>query len=78
MQVLTVDGAFLCVLDLTVVAGIARMCLFLYGVAVYPDTVEMEEQQQSCGDTVVVLRYVVTNSFSENPSEVMLFSSALS
>ena len=38
VQVLTVDGAVLCVLDPTAVAGVGRLGRGLYGVALYPGT----------------------------------------
>jgi hypothetical protein len=36
VQVLSVDGAVLCVLDPTAVAGVGRLGRYLYGVTVYP------------------------------------------
>jgi hypothetical protein len=41
VQVLTVDGAVLCVLDPTAVVGVGRLCINLYGVALYPGTDEI-------------------------------------
>jgi hypothetical protein len=41
VQVLTVDGAVSCVLDPTVVVGVGRLGLSLYGVALYPGTDEI-------------------------------------
>jgi DNA-binding beta-propeller fold protein YncE len=41
VQVLTVDGAVLCVLDPSVVAGVGRLGEYLYGVAVCPGTNEI-------------------------------------
>ena len=41
VQVLTVDGAVLCVLDPTAVAGVGRLGQYLYGVTVCPDTDEI-------------------------------------
>ncbi len=41
VQVLTVDGAILCVLDPTAVVGVGRLGLFLHGVALYPGTDEI-------------------------------------
>ncbi len=41
VQVLTVDGAVLCVLDPTAVVGVGRLCASLYGVALYPGTDEI-------------------------------------
>ena len=41
VQVLTVDGAVLCVLDPTAVVGVGRLGPNLYGVALYPGTDEM-------------------------------------
>ena len=41
VQVLTVDGAVLCVLDPTAVVGVGRLCHFLDGVALYPGTDEI-------------------------------------
>ena len=41
VQVLTVDGAVLCVLDPTAVVGVGRLGLFLYGVTVCADTDEI-------------------------------------
>ena len=41
VQVLTVDGAVLCVLDPTAVAGVGRLGSGLYGVALYPGTDEI-------------------------------------
>ena len=38
VQVLTVDGAVLCVLDPTAVVGVGRLGIELYGVALYPGT----------------------------------------
>ncbi len=38
VQVLTVDGAVVCVLDPTAVAGVGQLGLNLYGVSVYPGT----------------------------------------
>ena len=40
-QVLTVDGAVLCVLDPTAVVGVGRLGPNLYGVALYPGTDEI-------------------------------------
>jgi hypothetical protein len=41
VQVLTVDGAVLCVLDPTAVVGVGRLGFSLYGVALYPGTDEI-------------------------------------
>ncbi len=41
VQVLTMDGAVVCVLDLTEVAGVGRLGPNLYGVALYPGTDEI-------------------------------------
>ena len=41
VQVLTVDGAVLCVLDPTAVVGVGRLGLSLYGAALYPGTDEI-------------------------------------
>ena len=41
VQVLTVDGAVLCVLDPTVVVGVGRLGIDLYGVALHPGTDEI-------------------------------------
>ena len=41
VQVLTVDGAVLCVLDPTAVVGVGRLGFGLYGVALYPGTDEI-------------------------------------
>ena len=41
VQVLTVDGAVLCVLDPTAVVGMGRLGHYLNGVAVYPGTDEI-------------------------------------
>ena len=41
VQVLTVDGALLCVLDPTAVVGVGRLGLNLSGVALYPGTDEI-------------------------------------
>ena len=41
VQVLTVDGAVLCVLDPTAVVGVGRLGRYLYGVALYPGTDEI-------------------------------------
>ena len=41
VQVLTVDGAVLCVLDLTAVVGVGRLGSVLNGVALYPGTDEI-------------------------------------
>jgi DNA-binding beta-propeller fold protein YncE len=41
VQVLTVDGAVLCVLDPTAVVGVGRLGSDLYGVALYPGTDEI-------------------------------------
>ena len=41
VQVLTVDGAVLCVLDPTAVVGVGRLGSFLFGVALYPGTDEI-------------------------------------
>ena len=41
VQVLTVDGAVLCVLDPTAVVGVGRLCSSLEGVALYPGTDEI-------------------------------------
>jgi hypothetical protein len=41
VQVLTVDGAVLCVLDPTAVVGVGRLGSVLYGVALYPGTDEI-------------------------------------
>jgi hypothetical protein len=41
VQVLTVDGAVLCVLDPTAVVGVGRLGGGLYGVALYPGTDEI-------------------------------------
>ena len=41
VQVLTVDGAVLCVLDPTAVVGVGRLGGDLYGVALYPGTDEI-------------------------------------
>ncbi len=42
VQVLSVDGAVLCVLDPTaMVAGVGRLGIYLFGVAVYPGTDEI-------------------------------------
>ena len=41
VQVLTVDGAVLCVLDPTAVVGVGRLGRILYGVALYPGTDEI-------------------------------------
>ncbi len=41
VQVLTVDGAVLCVLDPTAVVGVGRLGIDLYGVAVYPGADEI-------------------------------------
>ena len=41
VQVLTVDGAVLCVLDPTALVGVGRLGSGLYGVALYPGTDEI-------------------------------------
>ncbi len=41
VQVLTVDGAVLCVLDPTAVVGVGQLGSVLYGVALYPGTDEI-------------------------------------
>ena len=41
VQVLTVDGAVLCVLDPTAVVGVGRLGTVLFGVALYPGTDEI-------------------------------------
>ncbi len=41
VQVLTVDGAVLCVLDPTAMVGVGRLGSSLYGVALYPGTNEI-------------------------------------
>ncbi len=41
VQVLTVDGAVLCVLDPTAVVGVGRLGDILFGVALYPGTDEI-------------------------------------
>ncbi len=41
VQVLTVDGAVMCVLDPTAVVGVGRLGFDLYGVALYPGTDEI-------------------------------------
>jgi hypothetical protein len=41
VQMLTVDGAVLCVLDPTAVVGVGQLDDFLYGVALYPGTDEI-------------------------------------
>ncbi len=41
VQVLTVDGAVLCVLDPTAVVGVGRLGRNLFGVALYPGTDEI-------------------------------------
>ncbi len=41
VQVLTVDGAVLCVLDPTAVVGVVRLGRYLFGVALYPGTGEI-------------------------------------
>ncbi len=41
VQVLTVDGGVLCVLDPTAVVGVGRLGLYLFGVALYPGTDEI-------------------------------------
>ena len=41
VQVLTVDGAVVCVLDLTAVAGVGRLGSYLFGVTVCVDTDEI-------------------------------------
>ena len=41
VQVLTVDGAVLCVLDPTAVVGVGRLGSYLFGVALYPGTDEI-------------------------------------
>ncbi len=41
VQVLTVDGVVLCVLDPTAVVGVGRLGSFLFGVALYPGTDEI-------------------------------------
>ncbi len=41
VQVMTVDGALLCVLDPTAVVGVGRLSSSLYGVALYPGTDEI-------------------------------------
>ncbi len=41
VQVLTVDGAVLCVLDPTAVVGVGQLGSFLFGVALYPGTDEI-------------------------------------
>ena len=41
VQVLTVDGAVLCVLDPTAVVGVGRLGLNLFDVALYPGTDEI-------------------------------------
>ncbi len=41
VQVLTMDGAVLCVLDPTAVIGVGRLDSGLYGVALYPGTDEI-------------------------------------
>ena len=41
VQVLTVDGAVLCVLDPTAVVGVGRLGFNLFGVALYPGTDEI-------------------------------------
>jgi hypothetical protein len=38
VQLLTVDGAVLCVLDPTAVVGVGQLGVSLYGVALYPGT----------------------------------------
>ncbi len=41
VQVLTVDGAVMCVLDPTAVVGVGRLGFDLHGVALYPGTDEI-------------------------------------
>ena len=41
VQVLTVDGAVLCVLDPTAVVGVGQLGEYLFGVALYPGTDEI-------------------------------------
>ncbi len=41
VQVLTVDGAVLCVLDPTAVVGVGQLGRYLFGVALYPGTDEI-------------------------------------
>ncbi len=41
VQVLTVDGAVLCVLDPTAMDGVGRLGRYLFGVALYPGTDEI-------------------------------------
>jgi hypothetical protein len=41
VQVLTVDGAVLCVLDPTALVGVGQLSHYLYGVTVYPGTDEI-------------------------------------
>ncbi len=41
VQVMTVEGAVLCVLDPTEVAGVGQLGAIMYGVAVFPETDEI-------------------------------------
>ena len=66
VQVLTVDGAVLCVLDPTAVAGVGRLGRILYGVTVCADTDEILVTD-SDNHRVVALTW-------SPPSQVRLFS----
>ncbi len=64
VQVLTVDGAVLCVLDPTAVVGVGRLGGYLYGVALYPGTDEILVTDYDNHRVVALsglLRYVITN-----------------
>ncbi len=71
VQVLTVDGAVLCVLDPTAVVGVGRLSSGLFGVALYPGTDEILVTD-TYNFRVVALSwspevYIVTNSVAYTP-----------
>ena len=67
VQVLTVDGAVVCVLDPTAVVGVGRLGCYLDGVAVCADTDEILVTDSIYNDRVVALTW-------SPPSQVRLFS----
>ena len=66
VQVLTVDGAVVCVLDPTAVAGVGRLGQYLFGVTVCVDTDEILVTDRD-NHRVVALTW-------SSPSQVRLFS----
>ncbi len=64
VQVLTVDGAVLCVLDPTAVVGVGRLGYNLSGVALYPGTDEILVTDWS-NDRVVALSWSLEVSVNE-------------